>query len=197
MASLARQWMDEFWPVVSARDRADRLREAALGNRLEAWTAAATEAVVATCRVLGWDAVAKGSPSVVHPEAREEFLGIDVTAFARVADCPWPFPIAAFELENSRRDDRVGYSLWKVLSLRAPLRMVFAYRPAADEGAALVEDVASRVVGSLSLGDRTSLNGETAIVIGNRSAGEVFPYDYFRMWILNTNTGRFIPAPGA
>lgn len=197
MASLARQWMGEFWPVVSDRERADRLREAALGDRLNAWTSAATEAVVATCRVLGWDAVAKGAPSTIHPEVREEFLGIDVTAFERTTDCPWPFPVAAFELENSRSDDRVGYSLWKVLCLRAPLRMVFAYRPAADDGAALVEDVANRVVGSLALSERTAMNGETAIVIGNRSAGEVFPYDYFRMWILNTNTGRFIPAPGA
>jgi hypothetical protein len=194
MAALARQWLDEFWPVVSARERADRLREAALGNRLDAWTSAATEVVVATSRVLGWDAVAKGSPSSVHPEVREKFVTIDVTAFARTADYPWPFPIAAFELKNSRRDDRVAYSLWKVLCLRAPLRMVFAYRPDADKGVALVADVAVRVIGGMSISDRTSLQGETAIVIGNRSGGEQFPWGYFRTWILNTNTGRFIPA---
>lgn len=32
------------------------------------------------------------------------------------------------ELENSRDSERIAYSLWKVLCVRAELRIVFCYR---------------------------------------------------------------------
>jgi predicted GTPase len=43
-------------------------------------------------------------------------------------------PISVFELENSPVNDLVAYSLWKVLCVRASLRVVFCYRQDASEG---------------------------------------------------------------
>ena len=36
--------------------------------------------------------------------------------------------LRVIELENSSREDMIAYSLWKVLCVRADLRVVFCYR---------------------------------------------------------------------
>ena len=107
------------------------------------------------------------------------------------AEGRWPFPVAVFELENSRDDDRVAYSLWKVLCVRTPLRVVFAYRRDAGEGAELVGRLTDSLIGGLSIAERLAFAGETSLIIGNRGGAETFPYGYFKAWTLDTNTGRF------
>jgi hypothetical protein len=47
------------------------------------------------------------------------------------------------------------------------------------------------VIGGLSIEDRTTIRGETTLIIGNRGVAETFPYGYFRAWTLDTNTGQF------
>jgi hypothetical protein len=54
------------------------------------------------------------------PQAGKEYLGLDVTAFPEGKEPRWPLPVAVFELENSPSDNRVAYSLWKVLSYFIP-----------------------------------------------------------------------------
>ena len=103
----------------------------------------------------------------------------------------WPLPVAVFELENSPRDRRVAYSLWKVICVRAALRVVFAYRPDWKESRKLVDELGQRVIGGLRLDERATLTGETVLVVGNRGEGETFPWGYFKFWMLNTNLGRF------
>jgi hypothetical protein len=166
------------------------LKEAAISGALGDWTRHLTGAVVATCETMGWRAAAKGFRGQVLPIARNEYLMLDVVAFAQ-SSARWPFPVAIFELENSPRDDQVSYSLWKVLCVRASARYVFAYRLDAGEGITLVSRLGESVIGGLSISERLSIQGETSLIIGNRGGAETFPYGYFRVWRLDTNTGRF------
>lgn len=184
-------WRDEFLKQLERKSVAAPLKEAAINGQLSAWTANLTTAVVESCHALGWRAAGKGHELSLLPKAGQEYLGIDVMAFAAPEADRWPFPLAAFELENSQQDDRVAYSLWKVLCLRVKLRVVFAYRPDWEQGRELVQTVCKGVIGTKPIDERTSLKGQTVLVVGNRGEGETFPWGYFKCWMLDTNLGRF------
>ena len=100
-------------------------------------------------------------------------------------------PLAGFELENDPGDDRVAYSLWKVLCVRVGLRVVFAYRPDWERGRQLVSTLASDVISGFRPEQRAAISGQTVLVVGNRGEGETFPWGYFKFWMLDTNLGRF------
>jgi len=130
----------------------------------------------------------------VLPVSRSEYLALDAMTFDVGQDgiLPhWPFPVALFELENSRRDDKVAYSLWKVLCVRARLRVIFCYRRDASAGSALVRYLADAVVGSLPIEERVDLVGETLLIVGSKAEESTFPYGFFKDWVLDKNTGRF------
>ena len=189
---LAETWRTAFFHVLQSHDAAEPLREAALSGRLASWTRHLTRVVVDTCAKLGWHAAARGHLADVLPVGRNEYLALDTVAFVKPGAGRWPFPVAVFELENSGSDDRVAYALWKVLCVRAQLRVVFAYREGPAEGAELARLLAQSVVGSMPIEDRIQLLGETFLLMGSRSEGETFPYGYFKAWTLDTNTGRFL-----
>jgi hypothetical protein len=184
-------WRDAFLKELERKSVAEPLKEAAIYSKLSAWTASLTTAVVDSCHELGWRAAGKGHKLALLPKAGQEYLGIDVMAFTASEADRWPFPLAAFELENSPSDDRVAYSLWKVLCLRVNLRLVFAYRPDWEQGRELVQTVCKNVIGTKSIDQRTALKGQTVLVVGNRGEGETFPWGYFKFWKLDTNLGRF------
>lgn len=190
-ADLFLRWQSSFLEQVSAAATAALLKEAAVAGQLANWTASLTAAVIRSCEALGWRAAGKGHPLALLPQAGQEYLGIDVMAFGRTASIRWPLPLAAFELENHVKNDRVAYSLWKVLCLRVGLRVVFAYRPDWERSRQLVNAVATDVVGGLRPEQRTALDGQTVLVVGNRGEGETFPWGYFKFWRLDTNLGRF------
>ena len=172
------------------------LKEAAVNAQLAAWTTCLTTAVVRSCEALGWQAAGKGHPLALLPQVGQEYLSIDVMAFPtgtsdRRAPGRWPLPVAVFELENVRKQDRIAYSLWKVLCIRAGLRIVFAYRPDWEQSRAMVSAVSDDVIGGLPLEQLGGLEGQTALVVGNRGEGETFPHGYFKWWLLNRNLGRF------
>ena len=170
------------------------LKEASLAENLGDWTRLTTEAVVLTSESIGWEATARGHRLKRLPESASEYLALDAMAFPDRESCgevAWPMPVAVFELENSPRDDRVAYSLWKVLCIRSPLRMVYAYRRNWDETRRLMNHLASEVVGSLSLHDRKKLDGITTVVTGSRGESETFPHGYFKLWLLDANLGKF------
>ena len=183
-------WKDRFLNTVGSEPYAAELKASSLEARLKDWTRILTEGVVTTCEASGWIAAAKGHRLDRMPEAREEFLGVDVMAF-EPTDTPWLFPVAAVELENSLSDERIAYSLWKVLNLRTKLRVVFCYRPSAEEGAVLVQNLGRSVVQSMTISDRTSLSGDTLLVVGYRNRAETFPYGFFKWWRLNPNVGEY------
>lgn len=188
--NLGEQWRTTFWQTLQRPDYALSLKEASLTERLGDWTKALTTVSVETCQSLGWQAAAKGHRLELLPDAHSEYLGLDVMAFADGAT-RWRFPVAAIELENSPKDDRIAYSLWKMLCVRADLRLVFCYRREADEGAALVRWLNHEVVDALGLDRRLKLEGETIVVVGSRGESAVFPYGFFKWWRLEQGSGVF------
>jgi hypothetical protein len=150
-----------------------------------------TGVVVAACKRMGWQAAAKEHRSQFLPVPRQEYLALDIVAFDPAGTGRWRFPLAAIELENHRDDDYVAYALWKVLSVRASLRVVFCYRRDREHGVDVVRHLADDLIRPLSIPDRTTLGGETVLVVGSRSDADAFPYGFFTPWLLDGNTGRF------
>lgn len=188
--TLAEQWRETFLAKVQADCFAVPLKEAALEERLSDWTKALTATSVVTCQALQWEAAAKKHRLTSLPVCRSEYLSLDVMAFGQAAS-RWRFPLAVIELENSKDDDKIAYSLWKVMCVRADLRVVFCYRREPTEGAELVRFLREEVVSALALPDRVKLAGETVVVVGSRNESSTFPYGFFKWWRLETNTGMF------
>jgi len=188
--SLVTRFRETFFAVVQADELAGELKQAASAANLGAWTRALTKAAIRTCSGLGLMASAKGHKLELLPIPRSEYLALDVMAFPE-GEKRWRFPVAVMELENSAREDQIAYSLWKVLSVRADLRIVFCYRRNGDEIPALIRHLRDEVVEAMGLAGRVKLEGATLLVVGSRSESETFPFGYFGWWLLDTNTGRF------
>jgi hypothetical protein len=188
---LAVQWYETFMRTVGIHENSMALRDAALKAELAEWTRALTKIVVSTCEGLGWMGVAKGHKSTILPVSRQEYLGLDVVAFELSGDRRWRFPVAVFELENSTADDRVAYSLWKVLCLRAQLRVVFCYRKDPPQGSRLVRHLAAEVTQAMDVKEPWRAYGEILVVVGSRSEAKAFPYGFFKDWVFDPNVGRF------
>ena len=124
--SLANLWKDAFASIVRQHDHAEPLERAAEGERLGDWTKALTRVVVAACHACSWKATARGHKLEMLPVAQSEYLSLDAVAFAP-GETRWQFPVAVFELENSGNEDRIAYSLWKLLCVKADLRVVFEH----------------------------------------------------------------------
>ena len=188
--NLDEQWRVAFLQTVQQHERARPLRDAALEGRLGAWTKELTAVVVSTCRALGWQASAKGHRLELLPVSGSEYLSLDVMAFPE-GKTRWRFPIAVFELENSQKDDRVAYSLWKLLTVRTDLRIVFCYRRSAAKGSALIRSLQEEVIEAMGLAGRMKLEGQTLVVVGSYDSSETFPYSFFKWWRFENNTGTF------
>jgi hypothetical protein len=190
-AELAQRWLAAFYAAIEDDAVLARLlRDASLASDLKAWTAALTVSVVRSLQALDLLAAAKGHRGTALPLAQEEYLGQDVMAFAP-GERGWRLPVAVFELENSADDQRVAYSLWKTLAVRASLRVVFCYRQDAGEAPALVSWLADQVIAPLPVPDRTRVEGTTLLTVGSRAEAATFPYGFFQSWKLSSNTGRF------
>jgi hypothetical protein len=177
--------------TVGEHENSTALREAAQREQLREWTRALTKIVVTTCEALQWSGTAKGHKSTILPISRQEYLGLDVVAFEPAGDHRWRFPVAVFELENSVTDDLVAYSLWKVLCLRAQLRVMFCYRRDAPQGSKLIHHLSTEVAQAMGVPERNSMSGEILVVVGSRSETETFPYGFFKDWVFDPNVGRF------
>jgi len=188
--SLARRWQDCFGAAVRCAEHAEPLEQAAARERLADWTKALTRVVVETCQSCGWQATARGHKLELLPVAQSEYLSLDVVAFGPGVK-RWQFPAAIFELENSGDEDRIAYSLWKLLCVKAELRVVFCYRRRAADATPLVRHLSAEVVHAMAAGARSRLEGETVVVVGNRGEAKTFPYGYFRWWTLDAGTAGF------
>ncbi len=189
--ALTQQWRDAFMQTVQQHELAARLKTASRQGK-RSWTAVMTETIIHTCTALGWQAAAKGYKGVSLPVARSEYLSIDVMAFRPGPD-KWKFPTAVLEMENQQHDHYIAYNLWKLLCLRADLRLVYCYRPQAEMGRDLMQRLSDEVVSVLQPEQRLALVGETAVIIGSNAAAETFPYGFFRWWVLEKNVGRLRP----
>ena len=177
--------------TVRTHEASTALRDAAQSGQLKNWTQALTGVVVGTFQSIGWRGAAKGHRADLLPIPREEYLALDAVAFEPAGDGRWQFPVAVFELENSPADDLVAYSLWKVLCVRARLRVVFCYRRDASQGSELVRHLSEQVLQPMDIGHRATIGGETLLIVGSRSETATFPYGFFKDWSLDINTARF------
>jgi hypothetical protein len=192
--SLSARWFAKFMETVRQHPASPSLQEAAQRAQLTEWTRAVTTIVVGSCEAMTWKGVAKGHKSTILPVPRQEFLGLDVVAFEPAGERRWRFPVAVFELENSTADDRVAYSLWKVLCVRSQLRVVFCYRQDSGDGSKLVRHLAAEVARAMEIPERTAVIGETLVVVGSRDETKTFPYGFFKDWLFDANVGRFSRA---
>ncbi|MDA0267771.1 MAG: hypothetical protein O3A14_12625 [Cyanobacteria bacterium] len=181
-------WQATFMTTIQKPDVGDALKQAALSGELRLWTEELTQIVVVACRALGWQASAKGYPIPAIPVNTSEFLSLDVTAF-EPSQRQWPLPIAIMELEN--QGNRIPYSLWKVLCVRAQLRVVFGYSRTTEERASIIKTLESTVLPDMGLTQLVGIEGETLVVIGSRDQAEQFPYGYFKWWQLDNRAGSF------
>lgn len=188
---IAQRWYQKFIDTLRQHPSAPALKDAALRQQLGKWTELLTAVVVATCETSGWAAAAKGHRSSLLPVSRQEYLSLGVVAFESAGARRWRFPVAIFELENGGAEDPVAYSLWKVLCVRAALRVVFCYRPDTAQGSRLVSHLSNEVTRALEVQDRTVLSGQTLLVVGSRNDAATFPYGFFKDWLFDVNCGRF------
>jgi hypothetical protein len=191
---LAARWFVSFMETVRRHPASAALQEAAQQAELAGWTRALTTIVVGSCEAMVWKGVAKGHRSTILPVPRQEFLGLDVVAFEPAGERRWRFPVAVFELENSTADDRVAYSLWKVLCVRSQLRVVFCYRQDSGDGSRLMRHLSAEVARAMEIPERTALTGETLVIVGSRDEKKTFPYGFFKDWLFDVNIGRFSRA---
>ena len=192
---LADRWYAAFLDVLQRHEASGPLKAAAVAGRLGDWTRCLTGLVGDVCAQMGWETAAKWHPGDLLPVSRNEYLSLDAMAFDVRPGTPqqqWPFPVAVFELENSRQDDKVAYSLWKLLCVHSRLRVLFCYRHNVEAGSELVRHLAHAVVDSIPIEQRTSMDGNTLLIVGSRAEESTFPYGFFKDWILEKNTGRFV-----
>src|SRR5688572_16097414 len=160
--------MSHFFAILNDdRSTAEELRDASQREELGRWTNTLTSVVVRTFQALGMPTTAKGHLCTVLPMKQQEYLGQDVMAFP-TGSSGWHFPTAVCELENAVSDERVAYSLWKVLCVRCQLRLVFCYRPESRAAAPLLNWLGTSVVKTIPVAERANLEGETVVVVGTR-----------------------------
>lgn len=190
MTDFAAQWRSAFFETIRQHRHAVALQAASQRGQLGQWTSLLTEVVMTACQSLGWRASAKGHKLNLLPVARHEYLSQDVMAFTG-GENGWYFPVAVMELENRQELDYIAYSLWKVLCVRADLRVVYCYRRSSDEVNALVQFLQNDVIGAMGISGRMALDGQTLLVVGSRAEADTFPYGFFKWWALEENTGLF------
>jgi hypothetical protein len=188
--SLATLFQEHFWKTIENLENSSALKEATINESLSVWTKELTTVVIKTCNNLNWQASAIGYRLHMLPIPRNEYLSIDVMAFLDEGK-RWHFPKAALELENSLEDNKIAYSLWKVMCVKAELKIVFCYRRKPDEGPTLIDYLTNEVVNSMDIEERERLDGHTLVVIGSRNESENFPFGFFKWWELENNTGNF------
>lgn len=188
--SLSITWRNIFLKTLQQPEYLQPFKDAGEREHLGDWTKALTRTAVASCREMNWEAVGIGHASPL-PVSRNEYLSMDVMAF-KSSDQRWRFPVAVMELENDLTNEKAAYCLWKVLCVRADLRVMTCYRRTHQEVPALIHYLTHEIISVIPTHERMGWGGETLVAVGNaRYETSTFPYGYFKWWQLNWNTAEF------
>ena len=114
----------------------------------------------------------------LRPENKElsgEYLNIDAVfidnaEYDLIKESGWdPFalPRAVVELENKHDKMRISYSLWKILCVRSPIRVLICYQSSRDNVTKLKQHL-ERVIWQGSLMKGTE--GDLLIIVGDESS---------------------------
>lgn len=122
-----------------------------------------------------------------------EYLNIDTffvdkEAFQNKADDYDPFvlPAAIAELENSYDIDKISYCLWKILCVRAPIRVLICYQSNSGKVKELRQHLEKVIQdGQLMKED----NGDLLVIIGDESVINYKSYfnEFFSVFIWNND----------
>jgi len=186
--NLPDEWKAGFITLLRTGEQSEVLKAASLAGDLRTWTAVLTATVIESCGKMGWQAAAKSHRPDLLPVSRNEYLSLDVVAFSGKKK-GWQMPVAIFELENSRNDDKVAYALWKLLCVRAPHRVLFCYREDPEESSALARTLQQDIFRNIPPEERIRWDGNTILCIGNRGHAGTFPFDFFRWWQVDIGSG--------
>jgi len=93
---------------------------------------------------------------------------------------PFVLPRAVVELENKYNIEKISYCLWKILCVRAPIRVLICYQNGKEKVKSLREHLENVIwQGSLMKGS----DGDLLVVIGDDSAREEASWeDYFTVF---------------
>ncbi|MCK4698426.1 MAG: hypothetical protein KAT53_09020 [Dehalococcoidia bacterium] len=177
-----RIWLDYFTRMVATerRKHPDDLKDAA-------WTGFMGKVMKRVGKEMGCH-VAQLRPE--NKEESGEYLNIDAMFIDNAAYVsgkkydeyeydPFVLPRAVVELENDYDIEKISYCLWKILCVRAPIRVLICYQKGADKVTTLkqhLEDVIWQ--GSLMKGT----NGDLLVIIGNEP-GDKLPWEeYFSVF---------------
>ena len=113
--------------------------------------------------------------AVFIDKTEDEFMPKDLSEW-------YPFvpPRAVVELENRYNLGRISYSLWKILSVRAPIRVLICYQKEMEQVERLKDRLQDVIwQGSLMKGTDSDL----LILIGDESVGDESGWsDYFEVY---------------
>lgn len=188
-SNLARKWYASFRQSVRDPAIGFQLRSAADGAKLKPWTELLTDVVIRACHLEGWVCTARNAADHPLPVRRAELLAIDTMAFH--AGDGWREPIAAFELENSRRSEYIEYALWKACMVRVPLSCLYCYRAEASLVSPLISLLEKKVLAT------TRPTEELLVVVGTRSSADLFPDGYFKPFFWNADSGKLLSLASA
>lgn len=131
-----------------------------------------------------------------------EYLGIDALfidnfEYYSMEESDWNpvgLPRAAVELENSYDQKRISYSLWKILCVRAPIRVLICYQDNQVNVNSLKETLEDLIwQGSLMKGT----DGDLLIIIGNENVEKDPPWpDYFTIYEWRSDRLEKMKVPG-
>lgn len=113
---------------------------------------------------------------------KAEYLGIDFMFFYKSEEDKWVLPIAIIEHENDFDQEKIEYSLWKILCVRSPVKALICYQSDTNNVALLrqhLEDVIWK--GNLMRGS----DGDLMVIIGDESVIKKDPWnwrDYFKVY---------------
>jgi len=184
-AGLASEWLKHFAVVLDETDCPPNIKDGA-------WTTLLGDMLERVGEGMGCYVVRNRksrSGKRRHPDTGEH-LGIDVMFFdAKEYDSqpvnkygkdPLIRPKAAIELENDDSFDKIAYCLWKVLCVRAPLKVLICYQTGLHHVRALrkhLKDVMEK--GRLATGDKA----EVLVLVGDEAQLESAEWgEYFTVW---------------
>ena len=97
---------------------------------------------------------------------------------------PFALPSAVVELENSLDINKIAYCLWKILCVRAPIRVLICYQKNMDKKLSLAKHLENIIwQRSLMRDDK----GDLLVIIGNDKKGESSWEDYLSVFEWRSN----------
>lgn len=99
-------------------------------------------------------------------QENQEYLGIDFMFFDKCEEDEYVLPVAIVEHENNYDKKYIEYSLWKILCVRSPVKVLICYQNNAGDIASLVQHLEDVIwQGSLMKGSDSDL----LVIIGDQS----------------------------